>query len=161
TATSWPIRILTYIENISMRFADHVLTINQPIEDLLISRGLTRSKSTIIMNSVDEKTLTGVPKVGSPDEKRFVMMYHGTLTLIYGLDIAIKAFSLVSKDMPGAELWVLGSGPETSTLSKLVQKLGLGSTVKLVGQVPRSEIPVWLSQCNVGILPIRRDIFLD
>jgi glycosyltransferase involved in cell wall biosynthesis len=27
--------------------------------------------------------------------------------------------------------------------------------------VPATEIPGWLSQCDTGILPIRRDVFLD
>ena len=40
------------------------------------------------------------------------MMYHGTLTKIYGLDIAIEAYTQVHAQMPGAELWILGVGTE-------------------------------------------------
>jgi glycosyltransferase involved in cell wall biosynthesis len=46
----------------------------------------------------------------------FVMMYHGTLTSIYGLDIALEAFALVHTDMPGAQFWILGRGPEEPAL---------------------------------------------
>ena len=41
--------------------------------------------------------------------KPFVMVYHGTLTPIYGLDIAVEAFALAYRQMPGAEFWILGS----------------------------------------------------
>ena len=51
---SWLIRMLTYVEKASFDFADHVITINEPIQDLLASRGLPALKSTIIMNSADE-----------------------------------------------------------------------------------------------------------
>jgi glycosyltransferase involved in cell wall biosynthesis len=162
---SWTVRLLKYQEKISVDFADRVITINDPIEDLLGSRGLPRSKSTIIMNAADEARfaadLSASPTPGPRDEEKFVMMYHGTLTSVYGLDIAIEAFALAHEEMIGAELWILGSGPEKGALTELAQARGLSSKVRLMGQVASTEIPSWLSRCDVGILPIRRDVFLD
>lgn len=162
---SWTIRLLTYLEKISVRFADRVMTINEPIEDLLVSRGLDRAKSTIIMNAVDEARFAvranSSVAVGGRGQAKFVMMYHGTLTRIYGLDIAIEAFALAQDEMPGAELWILGSGSEKDALTQLAQARKMSEKVRLLGQVPATEIPGWLAQCDAGILPIRRDIFLD
>jgi glycosyltransferase involved in cell wall biosynthesis len=162
---SFAVRLMKYLEKISVKFADHVITINEPIENLLADRGLSRAKSTVIMNAVDEDrfvaSLTPAPDPGSRDPEKFVMMYHGTLTRIYGLDIAIEAFALAHQKMPGAELWILGSGPEQDNLADLARDRGIASKVKLIGQVEAVEIPAWLNQCNVGILPIRRDVFLD
>ena len=157
------IRLLTWLERISFDFADHVLTINEPIQDLLVRRGLAASKSTVIMNAVDEARFASASNSAptAPATGRFVMMYHGTLTRTYGLDIAIEAFGIAHLDMPGAELWILGSGSEEDALADLVRQCGLESKVKLVGQVPSSEIPGWLNQCDLGILPFRRDVFLD
>jgi len=89
------------------------------------------------------------------------MMYHGTLTRTYGLDVAIEALAIAQHDMPKAELWILGSGTEAEALAKLVAELRLESRVRLVGQVPSTEIPLWLQQCDLGVLPFRRDVFLD
>jgi glycosyltransferase involved in cell wall biosynthesis len=161
---SWLIRGLQVIEKFSFNFADRVMTINEPIEDLLVGRGLPRSKSTVIMNAVDEVRFgagSGAPAAIDPGSDKFLMVYHGTLTSLYGLDIAIEAFALAHQEMPGAELWILGSGPEQEALAKLARERGLASKVRLVGQVPASDIPKWLSQCAVGLLPIRRDVFLD
>ena len=164
-ASSWTIRLLTYLEKISVRFADHIITINGPIEDLLVGRGLQRSKSTIVMNAVDEARFaagaTATLQLPARDPRKFVMMYHGTLTHIYGLDIAVEALALAGQEMPDAELWILGSGSEKDALATLVEARGLAAKVRLVGQVPAPEIPGWLSQCDVGILPIRRDVFLE
>ncbi len=159
SADTWLIRILAYLERISFNFADRVVTINEPIRDLLITRGLNPSKCTVIMNSADSERFSDAAAVAQSDG--FRMIYHGTLTRIYGLDIAIEAFALAQEDMPGAALWILGSGPETDALERLTAKLGLGSRVKLVGQVPSREIPSWLGKSDVGVLPIRRDVFLD
>lgn len=161
---SWLVRALGFIEKVSFNFADRVVTINEPIRDLLVGRGLPRAKSTVVMNAVDEFRF-GANSSGSalpvdrPD--KFVMVYHGTLTSLYGLDIAIEAFALVHQQMPEAQIWILGSGPEHGRLARLAQEHGLDSKVKLIGQVPASDIPKWLSQCAVGILPIRCDVFLD
>jgi glycosyltransferase involved in cell wall biosynthesis len=89
------------------------------------------------------------------------MIYHGTLTRLYGLDIAIEAFALAHQDMPGAELWILGGGPEAAPLRALAQQRGLESKVRLLGIVSPSEIPAWLEKSDAGILPIRRDVFLE
>jgi glycosyltransferase involved in cell wall biosynthesis len=163
--TSWTIRLLKYLERISIAFADRVITISEPIEDLLAGRGLPRSKSTVIMNAVDEARFAipySQPHARiSPNREKFVMMYHGTLTPIYGLDLAIEALALVHEQMSEAELWILGSGTEKAALAELARAMGLSSKVKLVGQVPSHDIPAWLEGCDVGILPIRRDVFLN
>jgi glycosyltransferase involved in cell wall biosynthesis len=89
------------------------------------------------------------------------MIYHGTLTRIYGLDLAIEAFSIAEKEMPGAQLWILGSGPERDGLARLAEERGLESKVRIIGQVPAAEVPAWLQQADAGILPIRSDVFLE
>lgn len=163
-AHSLLVRVLAYLEKISFNFADHVITINEPILDLLISRGLAGAKSTVVMNAVDEANFAVGSKAAAPvgpAPDTFVMMYHGTLTRIYGLDLAIEAFAIAHGDMPGAEIWILGSGTEAGPLKALSQKLGLESKVKLVGQVPSTDIPGWLARCDLGLLPIRQDVFLD
>jgi glycosyltransferase involved in cell wall biosynthesis len=158
------VRILKHVEKISFDFADHVLTINEPIRDLFASRGLPPGKCTVIMNSADEARFDIRPCAAADaaaTDAGFVMMYHGTITRLYGLDIAIEAFAAAHNQMPGAEFWILGSGPETPHLKELARSRGLDSKVKLIGAVPPSEIPAWLSKCEVGVLSIRRDVFLE
>jgi len=163
---SWLIGLLKFLEKISFKFADRVITVNEPIQDLLVERGLAREKSTVLMNAADEARFTSSPavdaQVGARDQRvTFAMLYHGTLTRIYGLDIAIDAFALAEKDMPGAELWILGLGPEERTLQALAETRGLVSKVKVLGPVPSSQVGSWLRKCDAGILPMRRDVFLD
>jgi glycosyltransferase involved in cell wall biosynthesis len=161
--SSWLVRFLKVIERWSMHFADRVITINEPITDLLVERGLNRAATTVIMNSADESVFHKNGKVAETKKTQgaFVMMYHGTLTQLYGLDIAIEAFAMAAKDMPGAEFWILGSGPEAKPLRELAEQRGLSQKVKLIGRVPIEQIPSWLDQADIGILPIRRDVFLE
>jgi glycosyltransferase involved in cell wall biosynthesis len=118
------------------------------------------------MNSVDEGIFASARKVSvggeaNPGKRRFVMMYHGTLTHIYGLDIAIEAFAIARDRLEGAEFWILGNGPEKAALQELCLKRELGDRVKFLGSVLPEQVPQLLAQCDAGVLATRRDIFLD
>jgi glycosyltransferase involved in cell wall biosynthesis len=163
---SWIVRLMRLQERMSFAYADHVITIHEPIEDLLVGRGLRREKSVVVMNAVDEAGFAKpAPSSRAAEAARrgatFVMMYHGTLTRIYGLDLAIEAFGFAQHELPGAEFWILGDGPEKSALERQAQAAGLASKVKLLGSVPPSEVSAWVEECDIGVLPMRRDVFLD
>jgi glycosyltransferase involved in cell wall biosynthesis len=160
--TSWLVKILKWVERLSMGYSDHVITINEPIQQLLEQRGLPVGKCTIIMNTADENLfLSAAPPAVPATQSKFVMMYHGTVTRIYGLDIAIAALALAQQQTPNAELWILGDGPETTRLQQQAFELGVGAKVKFLGRVLPEAIPGWLRQCDIGVLPTRQDVFLD
>ncbi len=163
---SWVVRLLEFIERKSFHFADYVININHTIEELLVKRGLPAAKSTIIMNCVDEDFFLAskdAEKTAGADvpQPAFVMMYHGTVTHIYGLDIAVQAFAQVHTEMPGAEFWILGTGTEHKSLQDLAEKLGLAAKVKFLGLVRPQEIPHWMKRADIGVLATRQDVFLD
>ena len=163
---SWLVWLMKFQERASFNAADRVITINDPIRDLLASRGLSYSKSIVVTNAADEARFASLPpSLAAADRAAagasFVMVYHGTLTALYGLDIAIEGFATVHNEMPGARLWILGGGPEQGRLAALAKERSLADKVVLLGQVPHEEIPYWLNKCDVGVLPIRRDVFLE
>ncbi len=159
---AWLVSVLTLLERVSFNFADRVMTVNEPILNLLVSRGLPRQKSTVLMNAADEARFATTSASRAPVARpTFAMLYHGTLTRIYGLDIAVEAFALAEKDMPGAELWIIGLGPEQQALKQQAEQHRLSDRVKVLGPVPSDEIGDWLRRCDAGILPMRRDVFLE
>ncbi len=158
----WMIRLLKWQEKASIWFANHILTINEPIRQVLVSRGLNPNKVTIIMNSADEALFQNSRIAqSSTSDPSFVLMYHGTITRIYGLDIAVRALGKVKDLLPDAELWIIGDGPEKDELIGLTQQLSLKDRVKFIGVMPQQAIPSYLAKCTVGILPTRKDVFLD
>lgn len=157
------VRLLKFLERVSVSFADRVITTSQPAHERFVSRGLRPEKATILLNSADEAR--GGPRpdapVRAPGDASFVLVYHGTLTRGYGLDVAIEAFSQVVGEMPGAEFWILGAGPELARLQQLARDRGLADRVRFLGQVPLEAIPQYLSHCHLGVLAIRSDVFFD
>jgi glycosyltransferase involved in cell wall biosynthesis len=147
-----------------------VLVCNDPIAELLFQRGLPSDKATVVVNSADTKMFTahseGADSRGVTEKDSrasLIMMYHGTLTHIYGLDIAVHALREVRERAPelGVEFRILGTGPDRDSLVALVRELGLNGRVRFLGRVPLDQVPEHIAQCDVGLLPTRQDVFLD
>ena len=159
----WLVRLSEFLERISFQFADRVITINEPVQDLFVSRGLDPAKAIVMMNAADGALFEAEAAVINPrgNDGKIVLMYHGTLTRIYGLDIAIEGLSIALRDVPNIELWILGDGPEMAALKERAEELNVSSKVRFVGRVLPTEVANWIKQCDVGVLATRRDVFLD
>jgi len=159
-ATSHPIiRILKLLEKISVHFADAVIVINEPIKRVLLQRCARESDVTVIMNSADDRLFCydGLPPYGSA--KGFSLMYHGTLTQLYGVELGIQAVAKLKDKIPHLEFRIFGAGEDH--LKKLAGELGVTHNVLFMGRVAREEIPKYMKHADVGVLPTIRDIFID
>jgi glycosyltransferase involved in cell wall biosynthesis len=159
----WLVKTSEFLERISFQYADRVITINEPVQELFVSRGLDPAKAIVMMNAADDALFEAGATGGNSRENdgKLVLMYHGTLTRIYGLDIAIEALSIAQREVPNAELWILGDGPEMASLKKHAEELGVAAKVRFIGRVLPTEISNWVKQSDIGVLATRRDVFLD
>jgi len=70
---------------------------------------------------------------------------------IYNLECLIQAIPRVAKEIPTARFLILGKGGLTQKLKDSVAALGVGSSVKFVGQVPFAEIPKLLRMADIYV----------
>jgi glycosyltransferase involved in cell wall biosynthesis len=85
-----------------------------------------------------------------PGRARPRFLYVGRLTTNKGLDVLLQAI----RDRPlpeGAEVVVVGSGPEAPRLSAL----GEGLPVRFVGEVAESTLFTWYAHADAFVLPTR------
>ncbi|MFC1634694.1 glycosyltransferase family 4 protein [Planctomycetota bacterium] len=155
------IKILTLLERISVWFADAVIVINEPIKRLLLQRCKSKSDMTVVMNCADEK-LFRPDRISSPkDSNGLNLMYHGTLTPLYGVQLAVQAVAKLKAQIPGLKFRIFGNEEEAGDLKKLADELSVCRNVIFVGRLPREEMPQYVSQADIGILPTIRDEFVD
>lgn len=153
-------------EYISTAFADHVVTVGWPFEELLLKRGVPKEKITIILNSADPKLFPTsrrpLPSVTLPNEAQpFILMYHGTVSERQGLDTALRAISLVHPVVPQIRLHIKGWGDQLHALKELAVKLGIGNQVVFSDWCDIEEVVDFVVQGDVGIIPYRNDGFMD
>lgn len=151
-------------ERMSTAFADYVLTVGWPFEQLLHGRGVPDSKMTSVINSADPclfpRDQMAPVDVGPPTAVRpLVFMYYGTAAKRNGLDIAIRAVALAQREVPHIRLHIMGRGEELPALKQLAHDVGVEETVQFFSPCPSDEIIDFIRGGDIGIIPYRHDGF--
>jgi glycosyltransferase involved in cell wall biosynthesis len=155
------VRVLKLLEKISVSFAHAVIVINDPIKHLLLKRCKSKSDMTVIMNTADDSIFVSDRPKQTNGDNGFISMYHGTLTDLYGVDIAIRAISKLKDEIPDLQFRIFGSEAETGHLKKLANELGVSRNVAFMGRVKMEAIPGYIEEADVGIVPIVKDGYID
>jgi glycosyltransferase involved in cell wall biosynthesis len=152
-------KVLLLIEKLSAAFADHVIVANHLWREKLVLRAVPASKCTALLNFPDPSIFFCRGRTRRND--KFVMIYPGTLNSHQGVDVAIRAFALISKIAVNAEFQVYGSGRTKEALVALTRELGLESRVLFHDPLPLRNIAGVMENADLGIVPKRSDTFGD
>ena len=101
---------LVAMEQMSAAFSDHVIASNHIWQRRLQTRSVAESKVTTILNFPDTQVFRRQGRKRTDD--KFILLYPGTLNYHQGLDIAIRAFSSITDQVPEGRisyLWIGGS----------------------------------------------------
>ncbi|MDF0551621.1 glycosyltransferase [Kamptonema sp. UHCC 0994] len=100
-----------------------------------------------------EMTRLGECKMPGDSPIRFISM--GRLLHWKGYHLAVRAFAIAN--LPNAEYWLLGDGPERDRLKSLAEEMGISSQIKFWGRLPRQESLGKLGESHVLIHPSLHD----
>jgi glycosyltransferase involved in cell wall biosynthesis len=157
---SLPVRIVIWQEQLSCRFANHVITVTEVWRQTLIQRGVPAHKVSVVMNVADTRIFRPVSaKPASKPNDRFDLIYHGTFTHRYGVDLVLKAMAKVRREIPNIHLTLIGSGDAREELEALTDQLDLRDHVEFSQLVPAARLPELIGQAEVGVVPNRDDLF--
>lgn len=163
---SLAVRLMALLEKWSIASANLVLTVNIACKRIFSSRSCPAEKIGIVMNSPDEDVF---PLQSEPlrthnqtANKRFVIMYHGSIVERNGLDLAIDALALVRKRVPAAELRIYGrKTPFLKQVMEGVRSRGLDESVRYLGGKRLEELVQDIADCDVGIIPNHQNAFTE
>ena len=160
---SLPVRILKFQEWISCRFADRVITVTELWRQTLIERGVPAHKVSVVMNVANSQIFKNeAVKHESNGDQRFRLIYHGTLSQHYGIDLILQAVARLKEDIPQLHLTIHGRGEYLQNLQDLAKELRLNGQVTFsTNLLPMAELPSFISQAHLGIVAYRRDVFTD
>ncbi len=158
------IRLLIFLEKISIAFANQVITPNIAFRKLFISRGCPPGKIGIVMNTPMERHFTSVAESVSSNGKHastFDIMYHGTIVERHGLLLALDAIKQLRNDIPGLHFHVYGDGDCVDRFEEKVKALDLADLVTYYGPVSNQEIARAITRVDLGIIPNLNSPFTD
>lgn len=147
-------RCIKYIEKLSWRFADEIITVNKACKKLIETTFDYKKDIHVVLNLPDKNIFDKDKAFEVPEFKdRYVLLYHGTLTKWYGVDIAIKAIRLLKDKIPEILLCIIGKGPEFNGLNNLAKELDVEKYVMLKDSIPQKDIVTYIKASSIGISP--------
>jgi glycosyltransferase involved in cell wall biosynthesis len=161
------VRLMKSLEKWSIARADLAVTVNVACKRIFSSRSCPAEKIAVVMNAPDGQIFPcREPKLGSlstqDGDRRFVIMYHGSIVERNGLDVALDALAQIQKSIPGAELRIFGS--QTAFLDHVMEKarsMGLQDAVQYMGPRGLEDLVMEIDNCDLGIIPNHRNAFTD
>lgn len=155
------IQILLFIQKMSCKFADKILTVTSLWKKSLLKTGISSKKCNVLMNTPDEMIFKPINNVGKSNT-HFNIVYHGTIVYRYGVDIAIKALKVLKKQIPEVKLNIIGEGDELEELTELTESLSLEDDIYFSKSfMPVEALPGIIAKMNVSVVPNRADHFTD
>ena len=132
------------------KLADRVVSVSEDGRQLTVAEGIDAARTCLIRNGVD---LARFPYAGPNAAGPAVLVARlspekDVATLIHAVKVILH--HLTAKD-PAFALEIAGDGAMRLQLETLSQSLGLGDTVRFLGE--RNDIPALLANASMFILP--------
>ncbi len=159
---TWLVRAVRWQERLACAFATHVITVTDGWRQTLVERGVAAGKVSVVMNVADSQVFRKLPDTHDSDGGRFELLYHGTFTHRYGVDLIVTAAGLLKHELPDLHVSLLGDGDTRDELAAMIHDLALEGRVTLSeGMVGVDDLPRAISRADVGLVPNRRNVFTD
>ncbi|MFP4379512.1 MAG: glycosyltransferase family 4 protein [Candidatus Sumerlaeia bacterium] len=158
------IRLLRFLEKLSIAFANQVLTPNIAFRNLFVRRSCPAEKIEIVMNAPQESIFEAALEKAQPrpDEGQvFRLMYHGTVVERHGLDTALEAVELLRDKIPGLCFEVYGEGDFVETFLEIRKEKKLEDIVHYHGFVTMETIADAIPHIDIGLIPNKRSTFTE
>jgi len=126
---SAPVAALKRARTAALRRAASVIVPSRYLAEIALGWGLDPKRVVVVPNPAPALS---VPPAGA----RQGLVFAGRLTLQKALDTALDAVARV----PGADLLVIGDGPDRARLERHATALGLNGRVRFIGSVPRTQV---------------------
>jgi glycosyltransferase involved in cell wall biosynthesis len=135
-------------ERLCARCSDAVISVNELLAQLRLKQGA--KQAFVVPNGMNLSLFAKArQKVPHPP----TLVYTGTLSPLWGVDVAIKAMAELLRNIPDVRLMIAGYGPAEPDLRALSQRLNVADRVNFLGVFKYQELPTILAQADVGILP--------
>ena len=142
-------------ERLCLQVADAIVTPSSVTRNYLITQGVAAPKIQVIPNGVDLATHTYHPPRHDDELNPFRLIYFGTLSAWQGVELAVEALALYSRDCD-ATLTVVGPARpgQLPALEKLARKLNVADRLCILEPMPQPELAQHLHKADAIAAPL-------
>ena len=158
---SWAVGVQ---ERFSYKLADRLVTVSDPMaENIAAKMKCDKRDITVVQNLPDIRRFPICDgMVQWPRHpNRFTVLYTGTVTEHYRLDIAVRAVALAAETIPAIRLRILGDGNRVRQVLDLAEELGISERVEYLKPVGVETVRQIMAEADVGISTHQAGVFGD
>jgi len=143
-------KLLTFLQRVSMALSDKIIVYSR---DIVSQWNLGKYQNKILIAPylfIDFNEF----RVERPlDERDNIVGYVGRFSPEKGIGNLVEAVSEIREASPDVRFWIVGDGQLRDEIEQYVKKNNLDDKVRLVGEVSRNEIPGYLNQLKLLVIP--------
>lgn len=154
------IKLAHWLEWRCYRRARRIVVVTEGIRERLLARGLPAEKLALIPNGANTDLFRPHPAAAAALRKElglessFLVLYAGIHGIAQGLETVLQAARQVQAE-PDIRFLFVGEGPVKAQLMEQARELGLTNVI-FHAQVPRLQMPAYLSSAHVALVPLRK-----
>lgn len=142
--------------------ADGVITVSRDLAEKVVEMGVDPQRVHPMRRGVDG-TLFGPGDraaarrgLGLPADRR-LLLWVGRMVPVKGLDTLLAACQVLKEKVADYQLYLIGDGPQRSSLAAEVERRNLSAHVTFVGVVPHDQLGPWFQAADLTVLPSRSE----
>ena len=157
------VRMIRLEERLSASLADGHIFVTEEARELLAGRGISASRSEVVMNTPDERVFgERRPPISLPREGEVRVIYHGGLAERFGVETLVRAVATLRERGSPVSLDVYGSDAEAAQALAVRAADIAPDGVRIAPRpTPVAEIPALLEAAHIGVVPTLRDDFTE
>lgn len=151
--------IVYFLERRVYHDVDLILTLTPRLSQYVINMGAPEAKVKLLPPGVDTNLFypgfncAKIKQRWEITDQNLVILFIGTLFNFSGLDIFVRLFPEVIKQIPEAKLLIVGDGPQRPKLERIIAELGLTKQIIITGFEPYETMPQYMNLASVCINP--------
>ena len=151
-------RLINKIENFSEKYCTKLICVSNYVKDYVSKNiPIQESKLRVIYNGIDLNYFHYHPV--DQQNKYITIGAVSRLIPIKGIDTLIKCITYIKERFSNITFEIVGDGPERESIEKLIAKLGIDGTVKLLGRRNPDELLKIMSKWDIFVHTSYRESF--
>jgi glycosyltransferase involved in cell wall biosynthesis len=162
------VALVKWTEKVSIRFADHALTVTEEMKRNYVRRGAAANKITVVVNVPDDRFFrleqyvhleAKIARIKAEERARgvFRVLTHGAIEERYGFDTVVKAVARVRAEIPGIQFRFMGAGDFLGEVQALARREGVGDRVQHLGFVPLEQMIEEILLADACIVAVKKN----
>lgn len=152
------VRAAAAMEQVVVDFADHLITISEPLRVRYISRGCPPEKINVIYRTPDEALYGHAINVARHPSimDRFLLVCRGHAGENFDYATPIRAVAALRMRLPNVLLWIACPPERQAELEAMIRSLDATPYILLQDHLDPSAIPAFIAQADANLVSVPR-----